>query len=423
MNRGVMEFKRALGTGALILSVLMPQNMAWSAPTSSAVAHKTGAKIDARCEKILRNMVATYKGSVSLSCNIKVDMTLNEKGEIKQAEPAKYIVSIAKPNRFSVELAATRGGKAVSNGGRVEYYYKPKDIYMIAKPESNLAMDFERDEFKLATAGLVNFSWVRELMAVDPYSEITAGVTSVQYAGTEKVANIDCDHLRLEQGSVTTNCWTSRGDKPLLVKVQPDLNRNKRSGANKISVSYLYSDQVFNKSMNDGRFEVAHPTGAHFVKEFFHEEGAELIGKPAPDVVLPMSDGTQVKLSNLKDRFVILDFWATWCPPCVASLPVFAKTAATFKPKGVVFIAVNKGESPVTAKTYLKANHINASLATDADGKLSEAFHVEGIPCTIFIGRDGVVKGVHVGINPNGLEKSFHEDLEKFISGKSLKRK
>ncbi len=135
-----------------------------------------------------------------------------------------------------------------------------------------------------------------------------------------------------------------------------------------------------------------------------------------------MADGTKIKLSSLKDRLVVLDFWATWCPPCVMSLPIFTKASVPFKSKGVVFIAVNKGEPMATAKSYLKSNHIDATMAADRDERISSAFEVEGIPCTVFIGRDGIIKGVHVGISRDHLAEGFTADLNKFIAGKSLKR-
>jgi thiol-disulfide isomerase/thioredoxin len=251
-------------------------------------------------------------------------------------------------------------------------------------------------------------------------------VKQLQYLGAEKASGLDCDHMRITHGDFVRDLWVTKSKAPMLLKVEPNmvagLSEKARKAGNKIFLSFTYKDQILGKSMNDGRFEVAHPPSAKYVREFFHEEGAELIGKKAPDVTLPMADGTKIKLSSLKDRLVVLDFWATWCPPCVMSLPIFAKASQPFKSKGVVFIAVNKGESLQTAKDYLRTNHIDATLAADQDGRVGSAFNVEGIPCTIFIGRDGFIKGVHVGIRPTGLAEGFTEDLNKFIAGKSLKR-
>lgn len=395
-----------------------------SAPASTTVSTKTG-KVDARCVDILQKMTNTYKSASTLESRVIVDMVLQSGDGSKQKLPAKYNISIAKPNRFSVELVSTRGGKAVSNGKRSEFFFQPANRYMIDKPLPTMEENFEKHEFRYVTAGLLHFAFVRELMEINPYAAVMKDVRELQYIGTEKVDGLDCDRVRIT-GEFIRDIWVTKSKAPMLLKVEPNmtasLSEKSQKAGNKILLSMVFKDQILGKSMNDGRFDVAHPADAKYVREFFHEEGAQLIGKMAPDVTLPMADGSRIKLSSLRDRLVVLDFWATWCPPCVMSLPIFAKASVPFKSKGVVFIAVNKGEPMSIAKSYLKSNHINVTLAADSDGRVASAFEVEGIPCTIFIGRDGVIKGVHVGIRPAGLAEGFAEDLNKFIAGKSLKR-
>ncbi len=399
-----------------------------SAPSSppAGKAAPAALKIDSRCVDILQKLTNTYKSASTIETKVVVDMELQSSKGDKQKLPAQYNISIAKPNRFSIELVSTRGGKVVSNGKRSEFYFKPANRYMIDKALPSLEENFEKHEFRFVTAGLLNFAFLRELMEINPYATIMKDVRQVQYIGAEKVDGLDCDRLRITQGEFVRDIWVTKPNAPMLLKVEPNmtagLSEKVREAGNKIFLSLMYKDQILGKSMNDGRFDVAHPADAKYVREFFHEEGAQLIGKKAPDVTLPMADGTSIKLSSLKDRLVVLDFWATWCPPCVMSLPIFTKASVPFKSKGVVFIAVNKGEPMATAKNYLKSNHINATLAADRDGRVASAFDVEGIPCTVFIGRDGIVKGVHVGIRPSGLAEGFTEDLNKFIAGKSLKR-
>jgi peroxiredoxin len=397
------------------------------APVTTKVTPDSVVKMDARSEAILRKLANTYKSATSMSAHISADMELQSKDGVKQKLPSLYVVSIAKPNRFSVELISTRGGKVVSNGKRSEFYFKPANVYMIAPSLPTMMEDFDKHEFKFVTAGSLNLALTRELMEADPYSQILDGVRGVQYIGSDKVDGVDCDHLRMSRVDFDKDIWVEKGDVALLKKVQPDmtqgLTEKAKAAGIKMLLSFLYKDQVLNKSMNDGRFETAHEQGAKYVREFFHEEGAELIGKKAPDVTLNMSDGTKIRLSSLKDRLVVLDFWATWCPPCVMSLPIFAKASEPFKSKGVVFMAVNKGEDLKTAKSFFRQNKITCPLVIDDDkSTLVSAFNVEGIPCTVFIGRDGIVKGVHVGIRAEGLREGFIEDLNKFISGKSLKR-
>jgi peroxiredoxin len=395
--------------------------------SEATTAAKSGSpQIDRRCVDIIKKMTDTYKGARTLETGIVVDMQLRSADGSKQDLPAKYNISIAKPNQFAVELDSTRGGKAVSNGKRVEYFYKPGNMYMTTDPMSTMEENFERHEFRFVSAGLLSFAFTRELMEVNPFAAMMKDVRQLEYIGADKTGGVDCDHLRIAQGEFKRDIWITKSKAPMLIKVEPNMTdslpEKTRQAGNKIFLSFSYKDQILNKSMNDGRFDVAHASGAKFVKEFFHEEGAEFIGKRAPDVTLHMADGTKIKLSSLKDRFVVLDFWATWCPPCVKSLPEFTKASKPFKSKGVLFIAVNKGEDANTAKSYLRQNHIDATLALDEDGRVGSAFDVQGIPCTVFIGRDGIVKGVHVGIRPTHLAETFTEDLDKFIAGKSLKR-
>ena len=92
-----------------------------------------------------------------------------------------------------------------------------------------------------------------------------------------------------------------------------------------------------------------------------------LVGKPAPDISLPTLDGGQFKLADcLGKKMVILDFWATWCPPCQASLPAYAEMTAAYK--DVVFCAVNLGESPDDIRAFLKKAKIQCNVALDASG-------------------------------------------------------
>lgn len=394
--------------------------------SKSQPAKVPSPSLDSKCQQIIEKLANTYKGATSLSTKIIVDMNLLAKDGSKQKLPAEYAISISKPNRFSVELISTRGGKVVSNGKRSEFFFKPANAYMIAPSMKTMEEDFGKHEFRFVTAGLLNFAFVRELMETNPYAAIMSDVKNLTYVGSEKIDNLDCDRVRITQGEFVRDIWVTKSTAPMLLKVSPDMtagmNERARKAGNKILLSFQFKDQILNTTMNDGRFEVAHPTGAKFVREFFHEEGGEFIGKPAPDAVLSMSDGTKIKLSSLKDRFVVLDFWATWCPPCVMSLPVFAKASEQFKSKGVVFIAVNKGEDTATAKRWFQQKHLSVPLASDVNLQTSSAFHVEGIPCTVFIGRDGNVKGYHVGISPNNLRENFIEDLNKLIAGKSLRR-
>ena len=147
---------------------------------------------------------------------------------------------------------------------------------------------------------------------------------------------------------------------------------------------------------------------------------ATLVGKPAPDFELELAAGGKVKLSELKDKsVVILDFWATWCPPCRKSLPVVAEVAKAYKEKGVAFYAVNQQEDEETIKGFQEKQKLQFTVALDPEGAIGEAYGVKGIPQTVIIGKDGTVQAVHVGALPD-LKERLTKELDALLAGKKL---
>jgi thiol-disulfide isomerase/thioredoxin len=135
-------------------------------------------------------------------------------------------------------------------------------------------------------------------------------------------------------------------------------------------------------------------------KESPNEAALALMGKPAPDFKMDLLSGGQAKLADHKGKdVVIIDFWATWCPPCVAELPMVADVAKSRADKGVVFYAINEEEEPADIKPFLEEKKLtDLKVALDKDGEVSKAYLVDPLPQVVIIGKDGVVKTVLIGI-------------------------
>ena len=143
-----------------------------------------------------------------------------------------------------------------------------------------------------------------------------------------------------------------------------------------------------------------------------------LKGQPAPDFSLKTLDGAQVKLSELKGNVVVVDFWATWCPPCRASLPHIQRLAndKALAEKGLKVLVVNDKEGTDKIVPFMKQNHYTFTVPMDRDGNTLRAYRVSGIPTTMVIGRDGIVKAAFVGYNPSdggrAVDQAVHEALQ-----------
>lgn len=128
-------------------------------------------------------------------------------------------------------------------------------------------------------------------------------------------------------------------------------------------------------------------------------EGMEsiLVGKPAPAIELDLLAGGTFRLGDWKDKVVVLDFWASWCGPCLQAMPLVDKVAEEFSEQGVSLIAINLEESPDQIKTALSRMKLEMAVALDKDGRVAERYGATDIPQTVIIGRDGKVARLFVG--------------------------
>ena len=134
-------------------------------------------------------------------------------------------------------------------------------------------------------------------------------------------------------------------------------------------------------------------------------QASPLLGKAAPDFKLPLLDGGDFELSKMRGQVVVVDFWATWCGPCVASMPDLIQAMKAFEGKKVQFITLNQGEPEAQVRRFLKLRDWKLPVAMDARQEAAGKYGVEGIPHTVLIGTEGKVEWTHTGHTSDGAEK------------------
>ena len=139
--------------------------------------------------------------------------------------------------------------------------------------------------------------------------------------------------------------------------------------------------------------------------------GATQINRPAADFTLPLFDGGNITLSNLRGKPVVLNFWASWCPPCREEAPTLEKIWQIYKENEVTFIGVDIQDREADARAYIEEFGITYPNGPDIGGKITIDYGVSGIPVTFFINREGRIVSRWVGAISEGLLRARIEEI------------
>ncbi len=132
----------------------------------------------------------------------------------------------------------------------------------------------------------------------------------------------------------------------------------------------------------------------------------------APDFTLTSFDGETITLSELRGQVVIVNFWASWCPPCREEAPYLEATWRKYKDQGVVFIGVDYVDTETAALAYIEEFDITYFNGPDVGTRISYAYNMQGVPETFFIAKNGEIRGVKIGpLYPPELDERIEELL------------
>ena len=118
---------------------------------------------------------------------------------------------------------------------------------------------------------------------------------------------------------------------------------------------------------------------------------ATAIGAPAPELSLADLDGNPIHLAELRGRPVVVNFWASWCGPCVEEFPLLRDAAARYADQGLAVIGVVYQDRSEAARDFMARNGATWPAAMDPGGRVAAAYGILGPPETFFIGRDGTI--------------------------------
>ncbi len=118
---------------------------------------------------------------------------------------------------------------------------------------------------------------------------------------------------------------------------------------------------------------------------------------PAPPFTLQSTTGEQFDLAALKGKVVLVNFWATWCPPCRAEMPAIDQLYRTNREAGLVVLGINQGEDQAAVQSFAGQFNLSFPILLDPNGAVNARYNVSALPTTFIIDRKGIIHDLVIG--------------------------
>lgn len=406
-------------------------------------ATKPALRVPADARELLDAVRDAYKnaGTLKLAGTITSDIDVN--GE-RVNETAEFTAALETPTRFRHQTrerpsgtggaaAAPRDGTAFGGTGKKLYAFEPRYnyYYLADAPAADApAARPKGADLPEQVRGLLIYLNPSLLLAIvpDASAELLDGVDAVAKVDDVTVGDAACPALKLTLGTVAELTVAFDPTTSLIRRVAWDRKgyavARKQQDVKTVLVTIDYARAEAGADLQGTDFDWRPPAGARDVTSLADagsadadeaDEGAgnALVGKDAPDFELKDLAGGEVKLADLKGSVVLLDFWATWCGPCVASMPHLDAIHKDLKDQGLKSFAVNLREAEAEVKKFVEKTSLGLPVLFDKDGKVAKSYGVRGIPQTVVIGKDGKVRKVVVGSGTHDqVRKAIEEALK-----------
>ncbi len=427
MRTLVLATAVAVFTLATIAKPILTHTLAQSAGGEPNARNTDGEQ--PKPEVVLRQMADYISNLPAISCHVDLTIQLQAPG-IDRRVDAQGDLRFARPNRLAlISRGGDDGMSIVSDGKHLVYYAIGPKRYTV----QDAPPDFAVDGGQYLGVGVIGVPTAYLSASGEQfYMALMDGVNEAKYIGMENVGDVSCHRCRFVRDNASWDVWIEAGDRPLVHKVVPDLSKQLASSGPrlkdaKLEYSIVFSDWNVAPKFAASDFAFEPPADAEKVDSLSEglaggpgEGPHPLLGQPAPAFKTVDLDEKPIDLrAHLGKSVVMLDFWATWCGPCVEAMPHVGGVARQYADRGLVFYAVNVGEDADTIKEFLKSQELDVSVAMDQDNSIAQQYQASGIPQTVLIGKDGKVQVVHVGF-AEGLAEILSQQVEELLTGKNL---
>ncbi len=415
--------------------------------THAQEADASSASIEPQARALLEAVGARYKSLAAYVDQGESKLRIMANGQ-EQAETAKKTLTFARPNKLNVVF---QGVQYVTDGkmstSSMADKYMTSGAPSLLTPEA-LASNPSAVYYFGGAPGIPSMAVLRLLTSDDPASTLLEGVSTLKLEADRVVdgKSLKCLGMKPVAGPLvrlmvdpTTMLLARVEVQPSADELPPGVTIEEMSWTSGPVSTDVPPDTAFVFAPGATQTKVESVAALMAGPGETEAPGTELEGKPAPDFKFQLVTATDqirpVTSAELKGKVVLIDFWATWCGPCLQEMPEISKLTQAYA-KGpnadkvrVLALSIDDGElSKVEEVRQLVASTLTelkleprvgstGLLGLDPEQGVATAFGVEAIPMLVLIDAEGVVRKVHVGLEPD-IRETLTREIDGLLQGK-----
>jgi len=348
--------------------------------------------------------VRELTGKVTLDGKLVNEVNAGGRRIPVQSRVGKQTVAVLNPGKARVELELGPGNLMVSDG-EFTWTYRPG-----TKMYSKIAAAQSPDGVAANLAVLDVMGFFEDARSAKTVRDETIVVDGKSYDSWVVTSNVKIPAQAAMGGQISNGVMTSWIDKKLMIAVQEVIAYSYRisSSAGAAPVEYhatltqlthalkvdepIAADVFAFSPPADAREQPSNATGR-----------VDLTGKDAPEFKAVSLDGKSYSLESLKGKPVLLDFWASWCGPCLKSMPALEKLHAEYKDQGLVILGIDVGETRDTVEKFLQTKPNGYPVIMGSEYGIPAAYGVTVFPTFVLIGADGRIAAHQFGFSEAAL--------------------
>jgi peroxiredoxin len=333
------------------------------------------------------------------------------KGNIDGADGKTYVIATFDGRQLKgLDTATVENGTVVFTG-ILDY---PQQVYILEEGQQRPVMQIFAENSDMAFTGSIDSLYAAEVTGSKSQDLITAYNKDMEKYQKEsqelgkkyQEAKQSGDEKAAEE---IYNQYLAMNAKRL-DETQAFIDANPASPVSLFLVQSLFMREDFDKlnkafSVLDTSLSVI--PGYAEIKDYIDVVGKTQIGKAAPDFTVPTIDGKEVSLSSLKGKYVLLDFWASWCKPCIGEIPFMQKAYTNYKRKGFEILSVSVDRDVNAWKKAVEDHKMTWLQGHDTQDISHTLYGVMSIPTTLLLDKDGII--IAKNLRGTALEEKLKE--------------